>query len=78
MTNEPMTNDQTPAADQQWISTKEAAEIIGVTRDHVTHLLRTGQLTGEKFVRDWMVDRVSVEDYAAKERKPGPKPQDLT
>lgn len=58
---------------EKWITTQEAAEIIGVTRDHVTYLLRTGQLKGNKFVRDWMVDKVSAERYAASERKPGPK-----
>lgn len=58
---------------EEWITTQEAAEMIGVTRDHITYLLRTGQLEGKKFVRDWMVDKASAEQYAASERKPGPK-----
>ena len=63
---------------EEWITTSEAARIIGVSRDHVSYLLRTGQLRGKKFARDWMVAKNSVEEYAAKERKPGPKPKRQT
>ncbi len=61
--------------DEEWITTNEAAEIIGVSLKHVTYLLRTGKVKGKKFGRFWMVDRASVEEYAAIERKPGPKPR---
>lgn len=60
---------------KEWITTQEAAQILGVTPHHITYLLRTGKLKGKKFVRDWMVDRNSVEEYAASNRKPGPKPK---
>jgi len=60
---------------EEWITTQEAAEILGVTPHHITHLLRIGKLKGRKFVRDWMVYRISVEEYAASNRKPGPKPK---
>lgn len=72
--SEPMTNDQIPTAEQQWITTKEAAEIIGVSLKHVTYLLRTGKVKGKKFGYFWMVDMASAEAYASADRKPGPKP----
>jgi excisionase family DNA binding protein len=56
-----------------WITTQEAAELIGVSRDHVTHLLRVGHLEGNKLLRDWLVSRTSAEQYAAQDRKPGPR-----
>jgi len=58
-----------------WITTDEAAEIIGVSSHQVRHLLRSDTLRGKRFGRSWMVERRSAEAYAALERKPGPKPQ---
>ena len=59
----------------EWITTKEAARILGVTLNHVSYLLRTGKIKGKKFGYFWMVDKSSAEEYASKERKPGPKPK---
>ena len=58
---------------EKWITTAEAANLLGVTIAHVNHLLRDGYIKGKKFGRFWMVDRISVETYAAQE--PGPKPK---
>jgi excisionase family DNA binding protein len=58
---------------QEWITTEEAAQIVGVTPHQIRHLLREGVLRGRKFARSWMVERASAEKYAATERKPGPK-----
>ena len=60
---------------EEWITTQEAAKIIGVTRNHIRYLIRYGKLEAKKFGRAWMVSRKSAEEYAATERKPGPKPQ---
>lgn len=60
---------------EEWITTDEAAEIIGVTTHQIRHLLRNSVIRGQKFARSWMVERRSAEAYAQQERKPGPKPQ---
>jgi len=62
-------------AEGDWITTEEAAQIIGVTISHMSYLLTHGYVKGKKFGRFWMVDRTSAEIYAAKDRKPGPKPK---
>ena len=60
----------------EWITPREAAEMIGVTSDHVRYLARTGAIEAQKFGYAWMLKRISVEAYAASERHPGPKPQE--
>jgi hypothetical protein len=60
---------------EEWITTKKAAEIIGVSIKQVSYLLINSRIKGKKFGRFWMVDRQSAEKYAASERKPGPKPK---
>jgi excisionase family DNA binding protein len=52
-----------------WITTDEAAEIVGVTAHQIRHLLRNNILAGKRFGRSWMVDRKAAEAYAAHERK---------
>lgn len=58
-----------------YITTSEAAEIIGCVDSRVRQLLRKAVLAGRRMGRDWMVDKASAERYAAAERKPGPKPK---
>ena len=48
----------------EWITTDEAAEIIGVSTHQIRNLLRTGVIKGQKFARSWMVERQSAEEYA--------------
>lgn len=60
----------------KYITSGEAALILGVTIGRIRQLLLKGTLTGKHFGRAWMVDRRSVERYAASGRKPGPKPLD--
>jgi excisionase family DNA binding protein len=59
----------------EWITTNEAAKLIGVTPQQVRYLLRHGILRGRKFGHVWMVERRSAKEYKESERKPGPKPQ---
>jgi len=69
---------KTAASDQfdfeAWITPREAAEFIGVTPHQVRHLARIGALEARRFGRAWMLKRTSVEEYAASERRPGPRP----
>jgi excisionase family DNA binding protein len=61
---------------EAWITTREAAELIGVTSNQVRHLARTGIIKTRKFGRAWMINRASAETYAASDRRPGPKPRE--
>lgn len=55
----------------EWISTAEAAEILGVGRIRVTQLINAGQLRAEKVGNRYSVDRASVEERAANPPKAG-------
>jgi excisionase family DNA binding protein len=59
-----------------YLTSGEAAKILGITNGRVRQLLIKGTLKGKRFGHIWMVDRRSVERYAASGRKPGPKPLD--
>jgi modification methylase len=79
--------------DQDYISTEEAARRLRYTPQHVSRLVRTGELTGRKIGRDWMILRDSVDrrveskqNYALELTPPGStrdtqtdyKPEDLS
>ena len=57
----------------KYITTSEAAKIIGCVDSRVRQLLRDGIIAGERVGRDWLVERKSAEKYRDTERKPGPK-----
>ena len=59
-----------------WITPREASELIGVTPNQVRHLARTRAIEARKFGHAWMVNRASAEAYAASDRRPGPKSQE--
>ena len=56
----------------KFVSTTEAAEIIGVSRIRIIQLLQEGELVGEKLnERAWAVTRKSVEKVAEKQYTTG-------
>lgn len=52
--------------ERDYMTTSEAAEMLGVSDSRVRQLRIDGVLTGVKRGRDWLLDRQSVE--AAKKR----------
>ena len=62
----------------KYFTTLEAADELGYTRQYISQLVRTGQLSGEHIGRDILVTRASVEKYKEKyngqHRAPGRKP----
>lgn len=62
----------------EWLTPREAAELLGVTSDHARYLARTGIIEARKFGHAWMLRRTSVEAYAASERRPGPRPRETS
>ena len=56
------------------LSTSEASQRSGLSLNHITHLLRQGQLEGRRFGnRMWVVYADSLEHYLATPHKSGPK-----
>lgn len=53
------------------IDAKEAAKILGVSRQWVTKLIRTKKLEAEQVSGVWVIERSKVEDY--KQRRQGRK-----
>lgn len=57
----------------QWMTTDEAATMLGVERDAVAVLAAFCRLAGVKSGRRWLLDRRSVQERAARPRRtPGP------
>jgi len=50
---------------QEWISSKQAAKIVGCTVQHLRLCIRKGSLIATRVGRDWILDRSSVESFAA-------------
>ena len=57
------------------IPLSKAAEISGLTPDHLRRLVREGDLWGTKIGRNWVSTEKAVREYLARDRKPGPKPK---
>lgn len=57
------------------ITLGEAAEICGLSHDHLRRLAGRGDLRAKKIGRDWLTTERAVRDYMAQERRPGPKPE---
>jgi excisionase family DNA binding protein len=47
----------------QYITTRRAAELLGVTRFQVFHLITAKRIQGVKLGHDWLVLTSSVENY---------------
>ena len=60
---------------KQYISTKDAAELIGITESMVRRLARDGKLTGKRFGRDWQIELEAARGYKPR-RKREQHPQD--
>ncbi len=49
-----------------WLTSQRAAQLLGCTVQHVRLLIRNGKVAGQRFGRDWMAARQSVEDYGSR------------
>jgi excisionase family DNA binding protein len=56
-------------ADEEYISTTEAAEQLGITRQRVLQLIEGGRLDAKKFATVYMIRRTSLANVV--DRKPG-------
>ncbi len=55
----------------QFVTTTEAAELLGVLRTSVNHLIYDGRIQGKKFGRDWLVFRPSIQTYVENKSSKG-------
>jgi len=53
------------------VDVTQAAAMLGVTRQHVVHLCKTGRLPARRLTSTWVTARQAVEDYAQTRRGPG-------
>lgn len=48
--------------DKKLISVKEAAELLGYSRQHVVRLIKSGQITGWQIGRSFVVEKKSIKN----------------
>ena len=58
----------------EFITTSEAARLIGCNDSRVRQLARDKKVVGRRVGRDWLIDRASAQRWADSDRKPGRKP----
>lgn len=56
----------------EWITTQEAAELTGYSKDYFRKAILRGILKGVKRGRDWFLSRAEVLAYAEEMRRLGP------
>ena len=57
------------------ISLPDAAELSGLSAGHLRLLVRRGDIWGVKLGRNWVTTAQAIEEYLARDRRPGPKPK---
>ena len=57
------------------IALREAAQIGGLSADHLRRLVERGELWGRKIGRNWVTTRQAIMDYVAEDHQPGRKPK---
>ena len=70
MTSKKKDNDQ-PSLDDL-ISLSKAAEISGLSHDHLRRLAGQGEMWALKIGRNWVTTKQAVNDYLALNKRPGP------
>jgi excisionase family DNA binding protein len=53
---------------QQYLTTRQAADKLGYSLQHTRLLIRSGSLAGEKIGRSWLIPLVAVQDILQRRR----------
>ncbi len=61
------------SGDRVLLSTTEAVQLSGLSREHIQRLLRQKLLEGMKLGHDWLLFEDSLKAFLAQPRKTGPK-----
>jgi len=59
---------------EEWLTTAQAADCLGVTDRHIRHLIKIGELEARLLADRWLVNPVSVEGWERKRKPKGDKP----
>ena len=57
----------------EWLTVKDAAELVGYHPKHLIKLIRAGKVKADKFSFVWRVDRRSLLAYVKEAEKSGKK-----
>lgn len=60
-----------------YVTTKQAAEMMGVVQTSINHLLQNGRIKGVKVGREWLVSQGSIQDYL-ENKSPSGRPRSGT
>lgn len=55
------------------ITLQEAAKLSGLSYSHIRYLAREEEIWAQKLGRDWFTTEEAVQEYLARDRRPGPK-----
>lgn len=53
---------------RQYLSTQEAADTLGYSRQHIRVLIRSGHLRAERVGRNWLILAEAVQEYLTQRR----------
>ena len=65
-------DDYQPPIDEL-ISLKDAAEVSGLSHDHLRRLAGQGEIWAKKIGRNWLTTEQAIKVYLARNRRPGPR-----
>ena len=65
-------DDDQPRLDEL-IPLSKAAEISGLSQPHLALLARQDELRATKIGRNWVTTQAAINEYLARNRRPGPK-----
>ena len=65
-------SEEQPTADEL-ITLPEAANLSGLSHSHLRKLVRTGEIWGKRFGQTWVTTEKAVNEYLARDIRPGPK-----
>lgn len=59
------------SVESEWLSVSDICDYMGVSSYVVTSMLRSGELPGVKFGREWRVAKVDLEEWLNRRRAAG-------
>jgi len=68
----------TPKGEREWMSTKEVADLAGVSQGRVRQLITEKRLLATKLAGTWFIWKPAAEMWAKSERKAGRPPKGET
>jgi excisionase family DNA binding protein len=68
-------NSENQLRSDELISLSEAARLSGLSPIYLRRLVTQGEIWGMKIGRNWVTTAQAVNQFLARERKPGPKPK---